>query len=247
MRRDGPSGRTVYMGVSQKRAGQDSVFFDVATGVGALFDGHGESVDPQSDNRWLFEHILSFVRIYDLTRSSVRDMRRFLMGMPAFLMRFTNYGVSAVIFRIRSDGSIDIMIHGDCRAYVDDNRRLPTFTTRDERQRLSGRIVVVSGIDRVDGRLNVGRTIGDQVHAIGGDNILFPEDLLCMRRVRSIDKSLLITSDGIRTMRPRSVRRFREVIVSGGRRLRSFISDEREEDDDASYILVTGGSRRGKG
>ncbi|NDC83964.1 hypothetical protein EB093_09970 [bacterium] len=138
------------------------------------------------------------------------------------------------------------MIHGDCRAYVDDQEKLPIFTTQNERQRLSGRLVRVSGMDRVDGRLNVGRTIGDQVHAIGNDNILFPEDSLCMRRIVSIDKSLLITSDGIRAMRPRSVRRFREVIVSG-HGVRSFINDEREEDDDASYILVTAGSSTGPG
>jgi len=247
MRRDGPSGRTVYMGVSQGRAGQDSVFFDGGTGVGALFDGHGESVGaPQSDNRWLFDQILSFVRIHDLTRSSVRNLRRFLMAEPIFPGRFRDYGVSAVIFRVRSDGIIDIMVHGDCRVYIDDDEKLPIFTTQNERERLSGRLIRVSGIDRVDGRLNVGRTIGDEVHAIGDENILFPEDVLCIRRVVSIDKSLLITSDGIRTMRPRSVRRFREVIVSG-RGVRSFVEDAREDDDDASYILVTGGSRRGRG
>lgn len=239
---DGSCGRTVYMGVSQKRAGQDSVFFDPTSGVGALFDGHGESTDSQSDNAWLFQQILAFLKTHDLTKSSVSNLRRYLLGIPGFVGRFRDYGVSAVVFRIQPTGGIDIFLHGDCRAYVDATQRLPVFSAHEERQRLAERLMWSFGVERVDGRLNVGRTIGDELHAMGGRNVLFPEEDLCMRRVNSIDKSVLITSDGIRWMRPRLVRGLIDAIMSGGNKMvQTLIDREREDDDDASYILVTRG------
>lgn len=224
------------MGVSQGRAGQDSVFFDETSRIGALFDGHGDSPHAKSDNRWLFDRIRGFLisGMEFMTASS--RIRHMLLKTPGFTQRFTQYGVSAIIFRILPDGAVDLFIHGDCRGYVDDRQRLPRFGVDNERHRLSRRLVTVLGIPRVDGRLNVGRTIGDEVHAMDGENILFPEDLICTRRIGS-DRTILITSDGLRNMTPSTVKRFREAVISG-HGVRKLMNEMREDDDDASYILI---------
>lgn len=138
----------IRTGIFQDRAHQDAVFFDSATGIGALLDGHGRQSEWNSrvqirnyceeskkTNEWMFQQINNFFQTHDLTQKNIIKFRRSLLEEDYYKKKFKYYGVSAVIIKI-VEKTIHIFTHGDCFVYVSKNSKislLPRYGTEDER------------------------------------------------------------------------------------------------------------------